>query len=138
LNVVLHEGKNLPQSDNWGLCDGFVRMEINGQSWESSVQRNTLRPVWEDEVQFIVSDKSEDLKITLFDWDMAGEELLGSLNISCEELSELGDELKHHLWAMTQADEANQVRTSHHPVTITLMSRFDLSPSCHHHFDVKI
>lgn len=22
LNVVLHEGKNLPQSDNWGLCDG--------------------------------------------------------------------------------------------------------------------
>jgi Ca2+-dependent lipid-binding protein len=118
LNVVLHEGKNLPQSDNWGLCDGFVRMEINGQSWESSVQRNTLRPVWEDEVQFIVSDKSEDLKITLFDWDMAGEELLGSLNISCEELEELGDELKHHLWAMTQADEANQVWTRHHPVPL--------------------
>lgn len=39
---------------------------------------------------------------------MAGEEKLGSLSISCEKLAELGHELAHHIWAMSQADEANK------------------------------
>ena len=109
LTVTLHEGKNLPQSDNWGLSDPFVRMSINGQEWESSVQRNTLTPVWEQTVQFSVSDKSDSLAITLYDWDLSGEDLLGEINFSCEMLAELGEPMLRRIWASSQADEANQI-----------------------------
>lgn len=93
LFVHVHGAKNCPQSDNWGYCDPFVKMMINEQQLQTPILRNTLNPVWEYDGKFSISDKSDNLKVELFDWDNTGAEVLGEIELSCERLHELGTEL---------------------------------------------
>lgn len=93
LFVTVHGALNCPQSDNWGYCDPFVRMKINGQERETPTLRNTLSPAWDYACQFSISDKSDCFTAELYDWDNAGAEVLGELKLSCDRLEELGTEL---------------------------------------------
>jgi hypothetical protein len=65
LMVNVHAASNCPQSDNWGYCDPFVKMMINGQEHQTPILRNTLNPVWDFSCQFSISDKSDILKVRL-------------------------------------------------------------------------
>ena len=91
LRVEVVAARNLAQSDRWGLSDPFVRIKICGQSVDTSVRRNTLNPVWNEELVVFISDKSETLCVEMYDWDNAGEELAGSVSFSCDMLEELGN-----------------------------------------------
>ena len=63
LLVNVHAASNCPQSDNWGYCDPFVKMRINGQEHQTPVLRNTLNPEWDFSCRFSISDKSDELKV---------------------------------------------------------------------------
>ena len=93
LFVKVHGALNCPQSDNWGYCDPFVKMMINGQVHQTPILRNTLSPVWDHSCQFSISDKSDSLIVELYDWDNTGAEVLGEIQLDCERLQELGTEL---------------------------------------------
>ena len=93
LFVHIYGAMCCPQSDNWGYCDPFVKLRINGQEQTTPIMHNTLSPVWNHRCQFSISDKSECLKIELYDWDNTGPEVLGEIQLSCERLQELGTEL---------------------------------------------
>ena len=79
LYATVHAARNLPQSDNWGLCDAFCVLSINAQSARTPVVRNNLAPTFDFQCHLSISDKSEDLVVELYDWDNAGDELLGTL-----------------------------------------------------------
>jgi vacuolar-type H+-ATPase subunit H len=93
LFINVHGAQCCPQSDNWGYCDPFVKMMINGQEHQTPILRNTLCPVWNYECKFTISDKSDSLLVELYDWDNTGAEVLGQIELSCERLHELGTEL---------------------------------------------
>ena len=65
LFVKVHGASHCPQSDNWGYCDPFVKLKINGQEHKTPTLRNTLNPVWDYDCHFSISDKSDNLKVMI-------------------------------------------------------------------------
>ena len=52
LEVVIVRGEHFPKMDTFGSCDGYVICEYGTQHHQTSVQSDTLDPVWEEVYTF--------------------------------------------------------------------------------------
>ena len=60
--------------------DPYVRVECNGRTFRTRVKRQTLNPDYNETFEVDVSDPSEVLRISLWDWDrLSADDFLGDI-----------------------------------------------------------
>ena len=91
LMITLIDGTNIPVMDPNGLADPYVIFKIKGKSGKekSSIQYETLTPVWNEMFRLNVLDFDEDvLEITAMDYDKVGkDDLIGSCEVPVRQLA---------------------------------------------------
>ncbi|KAG9145376.1 hypothetical protein Leryth_008298 [Lithospermum erythrorhizon] len=73
LHVKVVKAMNLLKMDWFGLSDPYVKLSLSEDtlpSEETSIQKKTLNPVWNESFMLIVKDpQSQFLNINVYDWD---------------------------------------------------------------------
>eukprot|EP00960_Hanusia_phi_P078033 768772-Hanusia_phi.AAC.7 len=95
LRFTLKAAQNLPKMDlleadrSWtGKCDAFVKLCLGEQRKESSICKLTYDPTWNETFEFQVRSDSEELVLTVWDWDRIGQdEFVGSLHLPVAEMT---------------------------------------------------
>lgn len=76
LRVDVLDASNLPAADRNGKSDPYCTFELNDEKvFKSKVQKKTLHPAWNEFFETkIASRTAADFKISVYDWDMAGDD----------------------------------------------------------------
>ena len=93
VQLIVHRGSNLINTDIIGKSDPYVIVKYQDKEFKSLTVQNNLNPIWEFKVDLLF-DKNETANITvsIFDEDKAGkDDPMGSLVISSDELFKEGD-----------------------------------------------
>lgn len=72
LHIKALEASDIPNMDGLGKSDPFLTFELNTthQKWKTKHKDNTSKPVWNEEFHLPISaDLSDELKVTLYDFD---------------------------------------------------------------------
>ncbi|XP_013386079.1 uncharacterized protein LOC106155687 isoform X2 [Lingula anatina] len=91
--VELHliQGKNLMAMDMNGSSDPFIEIKVNGvRKFKSKVKKNTLNPVWNEMVTLQLPKCDEYMDIIVWDKDPFGQDFLGSVTFTADELKQHG------------------------------------------------
>ena len=88
LHVKCVEGKELPVVDNMGSCDGYLKLFMENQQYQTKIIDNSLSPKWRETFSFVVNRFSTDiLLIKVYDHDKIGrDEQIGKLEINISTL----------------------------------------------------
>ena len=99
-------GEDVVADESWaGKCDAFVKMCLGEQRRESRICKVNYDPTWDETFEFEVCGESEDLVLTVWDWDRIGkDEFVGSLHLPV-------GELKSYL----QQDKSFPLQRAHRP-----------------------
>jgi len=87
VSITIKEARNIEMADANGT-DGVCKVHFDGEVRETSVQWNTLNPIWNESFTFVL-DEEEDLreaiKVELYDQDPHEQEFLGEVSDTEEE-----------------------------------------------------
>ena len=89
IRVDLLEGSGLKAADRNGKSDPYCVFQLNGQKvFESSVQKKTLNPKWNEKFEMLVPSRvAAQLKLKVYDWDRVGaSDKLGSAIIDVSDI----------------------------------------------------
>lgn len=89
LRVDILDAANLPSADRNGKSDPFCTFELNGDKvHKTEVQKKTLHPAWNEFFECKVPSRTAaDFKVTVYDWDFAGDaDFLGMTPIDLTQL----------------------------------------------------
>ena len=95
LYVTVFEAKDLVPTGVLGSCDPFVTLTFQNQKEKTQLRRGTVKPAWNEEFMFKVTEPEGILQIEVFDQTMVGSQTIGKLNIS---LNDLRDQEKKAAW----------------------------------------
>ena len=76
LEVTVLAARHLPKMDTFGSIDPFCEVSLGGSSFKTSVKKGTYSPDWGESFVFTMLEGVNTglpLNITLFDWDLVGE-----------------------------------------------------------------
>eukprot|EP01012_Entosiphon_sulcatum_P008907 TRINITY_DN148_c0_g1_i1.p1 TRINITY_DN148_c0_g1~~TRINITY_DN148_c0_g1_i1.p1 ORF type:complete len:142 (+),score=46.59 TRINITY_DN148_c0_g1_i1:46-426(+) len=104
LHVVVVKADNLKNEDKVGKSDPYVVLEIDGQTQKTSVKKDDLNPVWNEEFTFANLNRPghHDLEVTVYDEDdMRRDEKLGHTKFDLNDLvaghaTEVTKTVDHH------------------------------------------
>ena len=88
LEVTAVRARHLPKMDTFGSIDPFCEVRLGGAVFTTAVRRNTYSPDWGEAFVFeSYRVRDEPLCVTLFDWDLVGDnERVGAAEISAARL----------------------------------------------------
>lgn len=71
----IYHADNLPQTDKNGLADPFLEVKCSGRSHRTQVKKNTLTPVFNEQLDLPAASPSlsDRVEILCYDWDRVGE-----------------------------------------------------------------
>ena len=84
LHLRIIEAKDLAKMDTIGLSDPYVKIKIFGstQTAKTSVKKNTLTPVWNEEFHFACHNPNkQNLRLKMYDEDVAADDEMAILQI---------------------------------------------------------
>eukprot|EP01129_Flabellula_baltica_P007914 TRINITY_DN310_c0_g1_i2.p1 TRINITY_DN310_c0_g1~~TRINITY_DN310_c0_g1_i2.p1 ORF type:complete len:1279 (-),score=344.19 TRINITY_DN310_c0_g1_i2:4-3840(-) len=90
--LTLIEAEGLAAKDSNGLSDPFCEVEFNKIKYKTSVQPETLNPVWNESVKLLFTSFDDIIEIELFDHDDDGKDFLGRVEIPMSVLKEANGE----------------------------------------------
>ncbi len=67
LEVTVLHARHLPKMDLFGSCDAFVVMKLDDKKFESSVQKASYSPDWNE--VFLFDASASNLIFEVFDWN---------------------------------------------------------------------
>eukprot|EP00668_Euglena_longa_P040241 GGOE01053003.1.p1 GENE.GGOE01053003.1~~GGOE01053003.1.p1 ORF type:complete len:1357 (-),score=412.39 GGOE01053003.1:1686-5219(-) len=108
LHIRLYEGV-VPIMDFDGLCDPFLFVDTGFMQWKSEIAKETLTPVWEQEVVLACYNtqnidqwnlklpselRSDTLNMTVYNWNPAHDRRIGFIRLKLHDIPGfLGDEI---------------------------------------------
>ena len=84
LHILIVEAKDIEKMDTLGKSDPYVTVKFIGsyQKGKTSIKKNTLTPVWNEEFHFPCHNPNKQvIKLKLFDNDVASDDLMSTLQI---------------------------------------------------------
>ena len=76
LRIKLISCSNVISADANGKSDPFVRFSLGSKKYKSKVVKKSLNPVFNEEFKLPLDSSSSILEISVFDWDLVGEDFL--------------------------------------------------------------
>uniref|UniRef100_A0A8B9JEY7 Extended synaptotagmin-like protein 1b n=1 Tax=Astyanax mexicanus TaxID=7994 RepID=A0A8B9JEY7_ASTMX len=93
LRIHLLEAKNLIAKDNLmggivkGKSDPYVKISVEGTTFQSHVIKENLNPTWNEMYELVVaSEPSSEILVQVFDKDIDKDDFLGRVHISLKEI----------------------------------------------------
>ena len=92
IKIRVQKARNLPVMDRVSsLTDAFVSLQLSGKTFETSICRRSLDPVWNEDFRFDILDdavlQDEPLLLRVMDYDVySASDLIGSVYISLNPL----------------------------------------------------
>jgi hypothetical protein len=143
IDVSIHSCSNLPPVDldptqvsqKEGVCNPYVEVVLNRQRHQTRVVRETLNPVFQQNVRVFVpdSDLSREMEIRLKDWNMAAEHIvLGVVRIAVADVIEVGHILQD-VFHLEESSGGGFVGHNGEPSSISLSFRAEVpNPNAPH------
>lgn len=105
VQVHIIEARNLRPMDTFGGADPYVQLRIGSQkTQQTTTQKSTLEPVWDEEFDFAGLDERHELVATVYDWDrFTSNDPMGQVVIPTLEMAGVTDWYPLH--AMNGVDE---------------------------------
>ncbi|KAL0223083.1 hypothetical protein P9112_002473 [Eukaryota sp. TZLM1-RC] len=84
LNIRLFKGRQFPKLDRFGTCDPYMNVVFSGQKAMSSVQNQTLSPLWNEVISLpvVTPTMSDTITLSFHNKNIAGDMAVGNLEFS--------------------------------------------------------
>lgn len=65
-----------------GSVDPYVKLKVGTDERRSQIVKRNYSPEWNEDFEFCIHDDSQDLELTLFDWDrLTKDEVIGTARV---------------------------------------------------------